>query len=426
MDPPIARTLLVPVQFLEDSWPKGASAPYGNRGDGTGPRRPMLPGPRVVAFTLRLLGRIFPVRELGVATGIADAMPCGDLRIALVAQTARATVGLIGAIRRPEGLISGRTRCLIASRLLCCHWPQRRLDRCRLVQVVNKWLRCHDEAFPYFGRQRSPGDTLHRAAIVVADPDPDHKCLVESNKPSIPVILAGAGFARRVVIIERRGSPSAVTHNSAQKVCEYLLVRKGFSRARGGSKRAQPAALRSEARYAPWFELRPTGANGSKAAGQVEQIYFIGAKSHAWDFRERSIKPKHPRSGYHLVEAYSHGKTHGHSIDRMRESLRQRHPAILLAAVVFRLPSTYSDRRCVYLVVGQIAFLQGGKINKQLEGGAGLSLRVDSPVELTLVVVTPSDHGDHCSVRSHGDEGALGNAACRAFAFEHLSNDPVG
>src|SRR4030095_4554776 len=54
------------------------------------------------------------------------------------------------------------------------------------------------------------------------------------------------------------------------------------------------------------------------------------------------------------------------------------------------------------------------------------SLRVDSPVELTLIVVAPSDHGDHCSVRSHGDESALPHAASRTFALEHLSDDPAG
>src|SRR5262249_27072142 len=102
------------------------------------------------------------------------------------------------------------------------------------------------------------------------------------------------------------------------------------------------------------------------------------------------------------------------------------HLAKLPATVVFRLPSPYIDRRGIDRVVRPIAVLQGGKINKQLERGTGLSLGVNSTVELTLIIVAPSNHGDHCTVRSHGDESALRDAATRTFAIEHLSDDPVG
>src|SRR5262249_36604734 len=105
----------------------------------------------------------------------------------------------------------------------------------------------------------------------------------------------------------------------------------------------------------------------------------------------------------------------------MRKRLRQLQPAILLTTIVLRLPSPKPDWRGINRVVGQIAVLQGGKINKQLEGGTRLSLGVDGPVELTLIVIAPPDHGDHRSVRSHGNESALRDTASRAFALEHLS-----
>src|SRR5262245_55090551 len=110
----------------------------------------------------------------------------------------------------------------------------------------------------------------------------------------------------------------------------------------------------------------------------------------------------------------------------MSKCSRQRNPVILPAVVVFRLPLPYFDRCGVNNAVGPIAVLQRGKINKQLEGRAGLSLGVDSAVKLALIVVAPSDHGDHCSVGSHGDESALRDAASWTFTLEHLSDDPVG
>src|SRR5262249_7701035 len=58
-----------------------------------------------------------------------------------------------------------------------------------------------DEFYRIAFRKKLTGDALHRAAVVVADPAPDHKCLVETDKPRIPITLAGSGFARHVIIV---------------------------------------------------------------------------------------------------------------------------------------------------------------------------------------------------------------------------------
>src|SRR5689334_20340099 len=60
-------------------------------------------------------------------------------------------------------------------------------------------VRLLHEVLPDLRGQRAAGNLLHRAVIVVADPDPDHERVAEADEPGIAIILARSGLAGREV-----------------------------------------------------------------------------------------------------------------------------------------------------------------------------------------------------------------------------------
>src|SRR5690242_18528867 len=79
------------------------------------------------------------------------------------------------------------------------------------------------EILPDFCRQRAAGDALHRAVIVIADPDADDEAVVEPDEPCIAIILGGSGLAGREAV-QIRSAAGAVLDHAPQQSDQLALV----------------------------------------------------------------------------------------------------------------------------------------------------------------------------------------------------------
>src|SRR6185437_1477760 len=157
-----------------------------------------------------------------------------------------AGIGLVGAVRTAERVVEVLAGGNIALATLRVAWWSvgrsggvgrdlrlclrlcRRLSDCRAGCV---WCRARQarqisllhEVLPNLGRQRAAGDALHRAVIVIADPDADDEEVVETDEPGIPVVLCGAGLAGGKAV-ERRRSTGAMLDHAPQEADELPLV----------------------------------------------------------------------------------------------------------------------------------------------------------------------------------------------------------
>src|SRR5438105_6867071 len=105
-------------------------------------------------------------------------------------------IGLIGAVRTAERVVEALAPRNVALAALRVHrrsggWPggigrylrlSHRRRRCVGWRARHaRHVRLLHEILPDLYRQRAAGDTLHRAVIVIADPDADDKGVVEPD-----------------------------------------------------------------------------------------------------------------------------------------------------------------------------------------------------------------------------------------------------
>ncbi len=75
--------------------------------------------------------------------------------------------------------------------------------------------------------------------------------------------------------------------------------------------------------------------------------------------------------------------------------------------MVARGPPRQDDRLVHHRRVGGQARLHGGQIDEGLPGRAGLAAGRHGAVEPALYIGVAADHGPHCAVAVHGDQGAF-------------------
>jgi hypothetical protein len=110
----------------------------------------------------------------------------------------------------------------------------------------------------------------------------------------------------------------------------------------------------------------------------------------------------------------------------MGEGVAQRDHTVETAAVVLRLPIAdlhgSIDRR--HLRVH--AFLERREIDKDLEEGARLPLRLGDAIELAFGVVAAAHHDEDGAVRSHCHKGGLSHSLGAPFRRESARDDAFG
>src|SRR5262249_16785057 len=120
------------------------------------------------------------------------------------------------------------------------------------------------------------------------------------------------------------------------------------------------------------------------------------------------------------------GNLYRNRVDRMGEGGAQRDHAVEAAAVVLRLPiaDLYWSVDRGHLRVETL--LEGGEIDKDLEEGARLPLRLGRPIELAFGVVAAAHHRQDGTVRSHCHKGGLSHSLGAAFGLKPTRDDAFG
>src|SRR5262249_8435865 len=100
--------------------------------------------------------------------------------------------------------------------------------------------------------------------------------------------------------------------------------------------------------------------------------------------------------------------------------------AVEAAAVVLRLPiaDLYWSVDRGHLRVETL--LEGGEIDKDLEEGARLPLRLGRPIELAFGVVAAAHHRQDGTVGSHCHKGGLSHSLGAAFGLKPTRDDAFG
>src|SRR6266446_6412620 len=120
------------------------------------------------------------------------------------------------------------------------------------------------------------------------------------------------------------------------------------------------------------------------------------------------------------------GNLYRDRVDRMGEGGAQRDHTMEAAAVVLRLPIADLYRSINRRHLRVHAFLEGREIDKDLEKGAGLPLRLGGPIELAFGVVAAAHHGENGAVRGHRHERRLTDSLGAAFRLESARDDAFG
>src|SRR5262249_35066073 len=112
--------------------------------------------------------------------------------------------------------------------------------------------------------------------------------------------------------------------------------------------------------------------------------------------------------------------------DRWGEGGAQGDHAAKTAAVVLRLPIADLYRSVDRRHLRVHGFLERREIDKDLEKGAGLPLRLGDAIELAFGVVAAAHHGENGAVRSHCHKGGLSHSLGAAFGPKPTRDDAFG
>jgi hypothetical protein len=186
--------------------------------------------------------------------------------------------------------------------------------------IRNKRLRRPHEGFPDLGRQGSTGDSIHGRMVVVANPDTDDKLITKADEPSIAVVLACAGLARREAG-NGCGTPRAPIDHSLQELDHFLPMSHGCLRPDWGPKGSHWTSRRPEGCDAPWLNSGSAIKYRCVSAREIEQADFDCAKRQAGNRSELRIDSEIVSGSNDLIQSNVQGEPYSAGIDRMDEAV---------------------------------------------------------------------------------------------------------
>jgi hypothetical protein len=162
-----------------------------------------------------------------------------------------------------------------------------------------------------------------------------------------------------------------------------------------------------------WRHVLPAVGEGRVGVDQLDRPDLRGAERDRRHVRQLGLDAEAARVLVDALHAELHRQPYGRGVLGAGQRIAHRHRAVVLVAVVARLPGPaarerQAQRRVLDDVHGRVVGLQRGQVDERLEGRAGLPLRLQRAVELGVVVVAPADHrADLAGVRVHHDHRAL-------------------
>ncbi len=222
-------------------------------------------------------------------------------------------------------------------------------------------------------------------------------------------ILGGAGLARHRPLAQRRGFAGAAGDGFMhQPGHRRIILRAHHCRmGAGGAGIEQLAGNRAHLEDAERRHAFAAIGEGGIGAGQLQRRHAGGAQRQRSHFVQRRCYAQPSGGGGNGARADFLGQLRRDGIGRDRKGFHQRHVALIFVLEIGRRPFADGDGAVMHDVVRRAAILEGGEIDKGLEGAAGLAHRVGGAVEAGLDVGAPAHHGAHRAVGRHRHQRAL-------------------
>ncbi len=281
---------------------------------------------------------------------------------------------------------------------------------------------------PDFGRKAAARHALERRVVVVAHPDARHVIGGKAQEPRIARRLRGAGLARRLAPRQLCPPSGAVFDHPAHHVGQF--ARRTFA----DDPLSDPAltahqrgvlAHQPQLGQAVGGHRRAAVEDAGIGAGHLDQCAFRGSERQRGPVGQIALDAEVAGHLAHQIAPDAFGNLHRRNVERLRQRLREIHPALEIAGIVLGAPTARAGdiqtiRFVYHLRIIAEAQFQRGRIHKGLEGRAGLPPRlrgtVEGPDDLGRAA---ADHGAHGAIGVHHHDRRL---CLGAFAYLFVEN----
>ncbi len=259
---------------------------------------------------------------------------------------------------------------------------------------------------PDLGRQPAAGDALHRAVVVIAEPDRgDEPCRV-ADEPGVAEILRGAGLAADLPAGDVGLGAGAADHHLMQHGVHHRQRLRLDDRAEARRRAGIDHLAGGRLHLPDDIGQHALAAIGEGRIGrrQLDRRHLRGAERQREVRLQSGVDAEALGGADDLLGRHFIDQPRRDRVQRMRQRGLEGDRAAIGPGVVLRLPALERDRAVVADRVGRQAFLQRSEIDEGLEGRARLALRRRGAVELALGVVAPADQRTDAAIGRHRDD----------------------
>ena len=261
------------------------------------------------------------------------------------------------------------------------------------------------EVAPDPRRQAAALNAAQRAVVVIADPYPGDEIAGEADEDRVAIVLAGAGLAE-CRHAQRGCAPGAAADHARQQIEQGRPGRTIGEIAHAGADGRDPAHF-LDVGEAARLDREPAARGGGIGLHHLDQADARAAEREARLGGELAGDAEVARGPDHVGAADFLGQTDRGDVARQCERLAQADPAAIAPVIVPGRPVADRQRLVEDLRIGAHPGAQGGEIDEQFEGRAGLAARLGRTVEDAVLVALAADHRDHPAIGAHRDKGDL-------------------